>query len=647
MYCQILHLRGCLPRHIQHALTDLPETLDETYERTLRGINHANWEFAHRLFQCVSVASRPLRVEELAELLAFDFKAGPIPQFHENWTLEDPVHTVLSTCSSLLAIVNIEGSSIIQFSHFSVKDFLTSTRLAETSDIITRRYHISMRTAHTVAAQACLGILLHLDENITRDSLRIFPLAEYAARHWPDHARFENVLPTVDHGMKLLFDPNKSHLATWIWLYDPTGLWHVNERGERPSRPLGTSLHYAALCGFHTMVKHLVTEHSQDVNARGLYKMSTPLHWASLKGHVKVVLYLLEHSANVTAQDKDGSMPLHWASRKGRVEVICVLLRHKADAKAQDKNKSTPLHQASSGGYGRSVRILLEHGVDATAQDKNGWTPLHCAAFEGRAEATRVLLEHGVDTTVQDKDGRTSLHYASSEGNLEVTRVFLEHGVDATVRDMDGWTPLHRASFRGHAETVRLLLEKGADVTVHDKDGCTPLHHASLGGHLEVTRVLLEHGADLTAKDKDGRTPSSLASGKWHFEIARIISSTADVEERIGSAVGNSFLNQAIDGDGINGVNSLGSSGAGTSTMWSFHTARTALGSPSPRSKESRVVSLSSYRSPNDARRVTAGVSEAVRMPHVRARGTNTRNHEDEKPNTGKEMIPSLFGSPR
>ena len=524
MYCQILHLRGCLPGHIQHALTELPETLDETYERTLRGINHTNWEFAHRLFQCVSVASRPLRVEELAEFLAFDFKAGPIPQLHKNWRLEDPVHAVLSTCSSLLAIVNIEGSSVIQFSHFSVKDFLTSNRLAGAGDIIIRRFHISMTLAHTLTAQACLGILLHLDEYTTRDYLRKFPLAKYAARHWLDHARFENVFQKVDYGMKLLFDPNRSHLVAWLWVYDPTDIWRLNTRGGKPWRPRGTSLHYAAICGFHTMVKHLVTEHSQDVNTCGLYKMSTPLHWASHSGHVEVVRYLLEHGADATTQDEDGSIPLHWASREGRAEVVRVLLQHKAYPKAQDKNKSTPLHQAPSRGYADSARFFLEHGVDATAQDKNGWTPLHCAAFEGHVEVARVLLEHGVDTTMQDKDGRMPLHQASSEGNLEVTRVFLEHGVDEVAQDKGGRTPLHRASFRGYVETVRLLLKYGAGATVQDKNGRTPLHHASLAGHLEVARVLLEHGADPAVKNKNGQTPSMSARKKGHYEIVNIIS---------------------------------------------------------------------------------------------------------------------------
>jgi hypothetical protein len=65
------------------------------------------------------------------ETLAFDFKSGPVPKFCEDWCLEDPVEAVQSTCSTLLALVDVDGSTVIQFSHFSVKEFLTSTRFAE------------------------------------------------------------------------------------------------------------------------------------------------------------------------------------------------------------------------------------------------------------------------------------------------------------------------------------------------------------------------------------------------------------------------------------------------------------------------------------------------------------------------------------
>ena len=221
MYCQIDYLRRCLPGRIQRALDELPETLDATYDRALQDIDKANWEFAHRLLQCVAVAFRPLDVKELAEILSFDFKTGQIPKFREGWRLGDPVEAVLSTTSSLLAIVEDRGSRVIQFSHFSVKEYLTAPRLAKTNDIISR-YYISLTPAHTLAAQVCLGILLHLEGHVAiRDSLEEYPLAEYAAMYWMYHARFEGVSENVEYGMKELFDSSKPHLANCVRIYDP------------------------------------------------------------------------------------------------------------------------------------------------------------------------------------------------------------------------------------------------------------------------------------------------------------------------------------------------------------------------------------------------------------------------------------------
>ena len=180
----------------------------------MQKIEDANWEFARRLLQCVAVAFRPLRVEELAEILAFDFQAGPIPKFHEDWRVEEPREAVLSTCSTLLALGTDGFSPVIHFSHFSVKEFMTSSHLAERSDAVFRRYHISMTSAHTLITQASLGILLHLDKNITKSSqVANFPLADYAAQHWFKHTRFEGVSQNVEEGMKQLFDPGKHHIA--------------------------------------------------------------------------------------------------------------------------------------------------------------------------------------------------------------------------------------------------------------------------------------------------------------------------------------------------------------------------------------------------------------------------------------------------
>jgi ankyrin repeat protein len=442
VYCQIVYLRLCLPGRIRHALDELPETLDETYEIALRNINKANWEFAHRLLQCVSAAFRPLRVAELAEILSFDFKTGPIPKFHEDLRLEDPVEAVLSTTSSLLAIVDVEGSPVIQFSHFSVKEYLTSDRLAGTNDILSRRYHISMTPAHTLAAQACLGILLHLDKNVVnRDSLEKYPLVEYAAKHWIDHAQIEGVSGNVEDGMKRLFDPNKPHLAIWVWIYDPIlKPWEQTSQEKmplQPQQPGGSPLHYAALCGLHAIVKFLIIQHSQDVDSLGFAGELTPLHLASEKGHEDVARLLLEHGADITLQSGDGSTPLHYALNYDNNEV---------------------------------AHLLLEHGADSTAQDYDGWTPLHLASISKYDYEARLLLEHGADIAAQTNEGFTPLHFASEGGYENIVRFLLEHGADTTARNVDGSTPSHLASKNGHRGVVRLLLEHSEDITAQADD---------------------------------------------------------------------------------------------------------------------------------------------------------------------------------
>jgi hypothetical protein len=321
VYCQIVYLRGCHPGRIRRALVELPETLDETYERALREINKANSELAHRLFQSVAVASKPIRVEELAEFLALDFSAGPIPRFREEWCLEDPVEAGLSTCSTLLSLVNVDGSPVIQFSHFSVKEYLTSSRLAEHCDNISLRYHVSMTNAHTIMVRACLGILLHLgeNENVTKSSLAKFPLAKYAAKYWVEPARFEGVSQNAEEGMKQLFDPRKPHLAPWLWIYNPTirFLKQTERLFKQPVPPRLTPCHYAAFCGLHTAVELLAKEHLQDVHSQCGDDMSTPLHLASRQGHVEAARVLIKFGAGVAARDKDRSTPLHQCRRAG------------------------------------------------------------------------------------------------------------------------------------------------------------------------------------------------------------------------------------------------------------------------------------------------------------------------------------------
>ena len=56
------------------SLDQLPEPLDDTYVRMLQDIKKPNRDHACRLLHCLAAATHPLRVEELAEVLAVEFR---------------------------------------------------------------------------------------------------------------------------------------------------------------------------------------------------------------------------------------------------------------------------------------------------------------------------------------------------------------------------------------------------------------------------------------------------------------------------------------------------------------------------------------------------------------------------------------------
>jgi ankyrin repeat protein len=79
----------------------------------------------------------------------------------------------------------------------------------------------------------------------------------------------------------------------------------------------------------------------------------------------------VEHGADATARDKDGTTLLHHASRSGRVDLARLLVEHGADATTQDKDGMTLLHHASRSGSVELVHMLVEHGAEVTTKAKS------------------------------------------------------------------------------------------------------------------------------------------------------------------------------------------------------------------------------------------------------------------------------------
>jgi hypothetical protein len=264
----------------------LPKTLDEAYSRILLRIPEENWEHTYHVFHCLMVATRPLTMEELCLVLAIDFIAEVTPKYEEIWRSEDPESDLITLCSTLLSFVDVNGSRIAQFSHYSVKEFLTSDRICKL-EMKVARYHMLEEPAHVTVAQMCLAVLLHLDERIHRDAVEEIPMIHYAAENWVHHTRFGNVSTEIKPALELLFDPNNPHLAGWVWLHDIDNFWGESKIPANPRRLDTAPLYYAAQCGFRDITEHLLTTHPRHLNTLGS-RYGTPLIAALENNHPRL-----------------------------------------------------------------------------------------------------------------------------------------------------------------------------------------------------------------------------------------------------------------------------------------------------------------------------------------------------------------------
>jgi len=369
-------------------------------------------------------------------------------------------------------------SQVVQFSHFSVKEFLTSDRLECSSGDVSR-YHIRLSPAHTILAQACLGVLLCMDEHVTEDNAYAIPLVEYAAKFWLEHAQFEDVSSRIQNVMEYFFDSDRPHWATWLRVYDMDV--ELDEFSPEMFVLDTVPLYYAARYGFYDLAEHLVVRNPEHVNAKS-DQQGSPLV-AALRGkHYKVAELLFGHGADIGVRGQWGFSLLHFVLWSSTVwpGMECVDV----------------------------VQWLLDRGAEVNARDKDDLVPLYMAISKGYLDVCQILQDHNADLSCRTIDGETLLHQAASP---------------------------HDDEHRDQLKIMQMLLDQGADCDARDDDGCTPLHYSSFRpakpgdfsrtrGTVKGSRLLLEHGADIQAKDNKGKTPLQFALEDEHHEMAEFLS---------------------------------------------------------------------------------------------------------------------------
>jgi ankyrin repeat protein len=197
------------------------------------------------------------------------------------------------------------------------------------------------------------------------------------------------------------------------------------------------NLYDASLKGCVSTLKTLIQKDPLILSRVSLYPFSeTPLHIASLLGHIELCRTLLQIGPDLAAEvNSEGHCPLHLASATGHIEIVKALLLTDAETcLIRDKDDKLPLHFAVMRGRLGVIKELISAMPETeivkvmTKIDDHG-SILHLCVCYNHLEALKILVESmrgDIDQILssKDKEGNTVLDLAVKRGQIKVMFLF-------------------------------------------------------------------------------------------------------------------------------------------------------------------------------------------------------------------------------
>jgi ankyrin repeat protein len=119
----------------------------------------------------------------------------------------------------------------------------------------------------------------------------------------------------------------------------------------------------------------------------------TPLHLACFFNHPAVAEALILSGADVQARSRNAmqNAPLHAAAAGRSRDSVRILLEHGADVNAQQEGGWTALHAASQNGDVEMVQLLIASGAHVRTRAANNQNALDLALTKGHQAVVDVL----------------------------------------------------------------------------------------------------------------------------------------------------------------------------------------------------------------------------------------------------------------
>ncbi|XP_046585566.1 serine/threonine-protein phosphatase 6 regulatory ankyrin repeat subunit A-like isoform X3 [Haliotis rubra] len=246
----------------------------------------------------------------------------------------------------------------------------------------------------------------------------------------------------------------------------------------------------------HYDVYNLLVSKGADLSMTDTYN-SDCFMLACEGGNMSIVKHLLSlKTFDINRQgDADGQSAVMMAASKGHYDVYNLLVSEGADLSLTDKYNSDCLILACGGGNMSIVKHLLSlETFDINRQgDADGQSAVMMAASKGHYDVYNLLVSEGADLSLTDKYNSDCLMLACGRGNMSIVKHLLSLETFDINRqgDADGQSAVMMAASKGHYDVYNLLVSEGADLSLTDTGNSDCLMLACYGDNMSIVKHLL------------------------------------------------------------------------------------------------------------------------------------------------------------
>ncbi|KAI5320140.1 hypothetical protein L3X38_039848 [Prunus dulcis] len=247
----------------------------------------------------------------------------------------------------------------------------------------------------------------------------------------------------------------------------------------------------AAMEGNIAMLKELIQQDPLVLDRSLVSCVSeTPLHIASMLGHLGFVKELLSHKPELASElDSRGSTPLHLAAAKGHSEIVKELVLVES----------------------RGMHVRTDSTLALTDR---GETVLHLCVGHNRLEGLKALAEaFGKDDEFlnwKDVDGNTILHISVAKKQIEIIKFLLTStGVNVNALNANSFTALDimMQSPRGLRDME--IEDSLRSVGAKSAKDVRPIVHDWVRVPREERQIARRLGSVLSSKEGDSMKPAA------------------------------------------------------------------------------------------------------------------------------------------